>query len=120
MSIPDELSDLLWIRTANDDKYISADDFMSFNVSDSVVVYVGYDQTIPRIPNWLSLWTPLNKSIETSDTILRTYYKSFAGGTITLGGNEGETSSSMYVVLIDPTGRDILPPAPPTGLSVKD
>lgn len=88
----------------NDDKSSSAaNTLISFEVNQAVSVYVAYDTRILESrPSWLLSWEDTGSDLGTNDSDRRLYRKSFASGTIPLGGN-GENHSggySMYTVLV--------------------
>ncbi len=118
--IPDRLVDWFWISTANDDKANSEEKFLEFYAAKAMKIIVGVDADVQTPPAWLQGWTLLDEGIVTNDTAFRLYEKEYAPGMVTLGGNGMSTSSSMYLVLLQPnasTGID-LPPAPPAGVRV--
>ncbi len=106
-SVPSSCSGIQVLRTANADKDSSAENtLISFEVNQAVSIYVAYDTRILESrPAWLSLpsWEDTENDLGTNDASgRRLYRKSFASGTITLGGN-GENHSggySMYSVLV--------------------
>jgi hypothetical protein len=119
-NIPSPYQNLLWIKTANNDKASTGTAFLTFDVNQPVTVYIAYDQSISSIPTWLANWNNEGQLIQTSDTTLNLYSKNFPQGQIALGGNYGTSNDSMYTVLIKPLGQvgDTIPPAPPTGLEI--
>ncbi|MGF1615666.1 MAG: Ig-like domain-containing protein, partial [Gammaproteobacteria bacterium] len=88
------------LRTANNDKNATSDSFLSFDVSQPVTVVVGHDLRITSKPRWLSGWTRTGERLVTNDTTLELFRKDFAAGKVTLGGNAGPSSSSMYTVFL--------------------
>jgi hypothetical protein len=100
-------SGLTFIRTANDDKNRTETAFLSFNVSQTVTVYVAYDIRATSLPNWLSSWTNTGDILGTTDVDRRIYAKQFSAGTVTLGGNAATGmagANSMYSVIIAVSG----------------
>jgi len=119
-SIPADLKNLTWIKTANNDKFSTGDRFLSFRVSSSVIVYVGYDERIGNLPSWLKDWNETDYIIQDDQGVrFRCYSKNFAPGWVYLGGNYGTDASNMYVVLVQTIGRGKVeypePPAPRSG-----
>ncbi len=104
-SIPDSLKGLLWIQTANDDKNSDVEEFLTFNLSQSSMIFVAYDNRISPLPVWLSEdWTLFEGHIvDSRNTIFDIYYKAYDGGEVSLGGNCGSMDDNMYLVLIGPT-----------------
>jgi hypothetical protein len=74
-------------------------------VNQPVSVSVAYDVRNTPKPAWLSPFTDTGKNLVTSDTTLRLVARTFAAGTITLGGNAGGGSGSMYAVIVQPLGQ---------------
>lgn len=66
-SVPSYLEGASFIQTANDDKYKTANTFLTAFYKKSVVVYVGYDPRSKTIPAWLSTWTKTTDRINTTD-----------------------------------------------------
>ncbi len=106
-SVPDDLRNFLWIKTANDDKNVTAPDHLSFDLNNEATVYVGYDHRAAALPDWLADgFTDTGKTIQVSDELeyLNVYHKKCSAGTVTLGGNKtgGENGAkSNYVVFLD-------------------
>jgi len=91
------------IRTANDDKSSTGEDFLTFHVNRDVSVFVAHWSTIKVIPKWL------RESFESTDLILNSgqedyylYQKDFPAGRISLGGNieSEEEDHAMYSVIV--------------------
>ncbi len=101
-SVPPELAGKTYIKTANDDKSSSGISFLSFEVNQDVSVYVAHDDRIITKPVWLSSFADTGEKLVTSDTPLSLYEKDFSAGTVTLGGNGGDVTSSMYSVIVVP------------------
>ena len=120
-SIPGSLDGYAWLVTANNDKNVINDNFISFKVNRETNVYVAYDirqVESNSVPLWLQSWERMNLKIETTDeTDFVCYTKTITNGSVTLGGNEGNNSSSMYLVLIGGM-VDTTPPYPPGGFSL--
>ncbi|MBN1781603.1 Ig-like domain-containing protein [bacterium] len=108
-SVPPSLNGLIWLKTANDDKTNREPDFLSFNVSDSSEVYVGYDAQIAAFPNWLSGWEACGEQVvDSRGTQYNLYTKRFSAGEVVLGGNCGTLDDNMYVVALQSFGSDEL------------
>ncbi len=114
-TIPAGLSGQSRIVTANNDKYATDAAFLTFRVSKHVHVYVAYDRDVTTPPFWLQSWNRTDWLVETSDSPFICFKKYFPPGLVTLGGNEGVGSNSMYLVFMTPA-EDASPPAPPSGL----
>ncbi|UCD02612.1 MAG: fibronectin type III domain-containing protein [Candidatus Aenigmatarchaeota archaeon] len=100
-NIPSAYEGLLWIKTANNDKGSTGDNFLTFDVNKDVTVYVGYASISP-IPAWLNTWTEENQQVTTTILNYDLYSKNYSAGQIGLGGNEG--GDSMYIVLLRDVG----------------
>lgn len=97
ISVPSAYSGLNYLRTANDDKNASGNQFLSFDLSEAGTVYVGYDIRNTTLPAWLQTWADTGDRLVTTDTTFKLYKKEFTAGTVYLGGNE--FGNSMYVAL---------------------
>lgn len=117
-SIPSAYNGMCWIKTANDDKYSSGNDFLTFDVDQDVTVYVAYDSR-GTFSNPGGGWTDTGDSVGTTDVSLNLWSQAFTAGTISLPGNTvmGSGAGSMYVVLIQgvglPTPTPTATPRPP-------
>ncbi len=103
--IPDSLSNLLWIQTANEDKLERADDFLQFSLKCSSNVYIGFDSNNPSLPRWLnsSKWDRYDGQITDSrGSQFDLYFTQEDSGTVVLGGNCGGPEDNMYFVIIEP------------------
>ena len=104
-SVPDTLTDLLWIRTANDDKLHKDDDFLSFTLQQDAILYVGYDAQMPSTPEWIQDWEKMDEQVmDSRGAVFNMYKKQFFTGDISLGGNSGTTDDNMYIVLVQSIG----------------
>jgi hypothetical protein len=115
IDVPSEYSDLDYIMTANDDKWLTDEAFLSFDVTEDVIIYVAYDSRASSVPNWLSSWTDTGRTIFTTDAPRRIYEKEFTQGTVILGANYASGvsgSGSKYSVIIARQGE---PPWPLLG-----
>jgi hypothetical protein len=90
-----------YIETANNDKYSTASSYLTFTVNQDVTVYVAHDDVITSKPSWLSSFTDTGENFTTSNGATYSLYrKDFNAGTVSLGGNAGGASSSMYSVVV--------------------
>ncbi|MFC1479514.1 Ig-like domain-containing protein [Planctomycetota bacterium] len=120
--LPQELDGLTWIKTANNDKFNTAVDFLTFQVNQEVTVYIGYDHraflNTPNLPAWMSDFTDTGLRISVTDggaSPLHVYEKKNTDPVITLGGNVqgGSTGAgSNYVIIIKGEGGSPPPPPP--------
>ncbi len=108
--IPAEYQGLLWIKTANDDKDSTENNFLTFQVNREASVYVAYDDRATSLPDWLNdEFTATGDSIEVNDVGVNTlniYEKTFSQGEVALGGNMASGAvgaESMYVVILSTT-----------------
>lgn len=116
--VPDQFQGLDYLRTANDDKYSVADDFITFQVDQPVTVYVAHTQDQLNVPGWLLAWNPTLEIIETSDRDLHVYQKIFNAGIVSLGDND--SAPSMYSVLVGGIANPITLPDPETDTNSSD
>ena len=125
-SLPDLYKGHILMRTSNDDKYDTASAFLSFDVNQSVTVFVAYDGRISSPPTWLANgFTKTDYPISVSDMAMHLdmWQKDFPAGTVSLGGNaasgfSSDVDYSMYSILIKGASGDSDPPAPPVGLTI--
>jgi uncharacterized repeat protein (TIGR02543 family) len=107
-AVPGFLNNASFIRTANDDKSSKTTSLLSFNLTQSATVYVGYDPRAATLPAWLSSWQKLSSQLGINDSKidhLDIYSKGFPGGTVSLGGNLASPAAgaqNMYVVMALP------------------
>jgi hypothetical protein len=109
-SLSPTLANGVLLRTANDDKAVTAATHLKFTVSAPANVFVAYDKRATSSPTWLqSGWTLTSDALSTSDagaSPLRIYKKSVTSGQHTLGGNHhgGNTGAgSNYFVIVRPS-----------------
>ncbi len=121
-SVPIDLEDATYIKTANDDKGSDIGSFISFDINQNVTVYVAHDYRIISKPSWMALFTDTKEDIVTTDSTLSVYARDFPAGTVILGGNEG-AGYSMYSIAVKPksssSSPDSISPSPPAGLRKK-
>ena len=109
-SVTTTLNNAVFIKTPNDDKFVTATAALSFTISQSATVYVGYDPLATRLPVWLNGWEKLSEKVGINDpriSYLQVYRKSFAAGRVTLGGNLASPaagSKNTYLVAVKPGG----------------
>jgi hypothetical protein len=105
--LPDTLKDLLWIKTANDDKMNREEDFLTFTLNQKADVFIAYDSQIAALPRWLLDWTLEDETIvDSRGTEFDVYSKTFPQGPVTMGGNCGTSDDNMYFVMIHPHEMD--------------
>jgi hypothetical protein len=116
-SIPACLEGATYIRTANNDKSSTGDEFVTFELSSDATVYIVHDNRIAPKPSWMDSFTDTGKDIVTTDVDFSVFEKDFSAGTVTLGGN-GESSGSMYTIIVKESNTEG-PEAPcPFGLRI--
>jgi len=119
-TIPTTLNNVTYLQTANDDKNSSGPSFLSFDVNQSVTVYVAHDIRITPKPAWLAAFLPTGEALVTTDTTLNLFSRSFSTGTITLGGNHETTSGlSMYTVAVVGQGGAVIDTTPPSAPTIE-
>jgi hypothetical protein len=106
-SIPASMNGVLWLKTANDDKTSKDSEFLTFNVTDSTLVFVAYDAQISEIPVWLTMWdSGSGEIVDSRGNSYHLYSKSYSTGQVTLGGNEGSMDDNMYLVALQSLGAE--------------
>lgn len=113
--IPDHYEGLDFLQTANDDKFVSREDAITFTVTQPATVFVAYDSRISVLPTWLSDWTRTPDHWNGAKVGTDVYAKDFPAGQVTLGGNE--MGYSMYNVAVAPQGGAQPPTEPPAAPS---
>lgn len=108
-AIPDSLEDLLWIKTANDDKTEDDSEFLKVYLAESAIVYVAYDARVKNLPSWLGDWESIdqNQIIDSRGMKFNIYAKEMAKGEVYLGGNEGTIDDNMYLILVRSLGNTL-------------
>jgi hypothetical protein len=109
--IPNAYEGLDFLRTANDDKFVSSTAAISFAVAQPVTVYVAYDSRIPVLPSWLSDWVDTGDEWRGTGVQTDVYRRDFPAGRIDLGGNE--MGFNMYSLAVGPQGGATPPPVQP-------
>ncbi|MHC4739604.1 MAG: right-handed parallel beta-helix repeat-containing protein, partial [Planctomycetota bacterium] len=100
-TIPGWLVGETYIKTAMDDKQITGDNFLSFDTNQDVAVYVAHDDRITPKPTWLQSFVDIGDDILCAGATYSLYEKDYPQGTVMLGGNGGQSSSTaMYTVVI--------------------
>jgi hypothetical protein len=99
-----ESKNLIWIKTANDDKASTGLDFLVFEVNVPVVVWLIHDKRV-AVTTWMTdlKFQKTDLTMDVTDTgasPLEVFKAEFPAGKISLGGNEGG-GNSMYVVAIE-------------------
>ncbi len=105
-SIPDTLKDLVWLKTANDDKTVDDEEFLKLYLKESALVHVAYDARVKNLPSWLDEWSELEDTqiVDSRGMKFDIYQKEFAKGEFILGGNEGTMDDNMYTVMVRSLG----------------
>jgi hypothetical protein len=101
--VPAGLIGATYIETAMNDRSVSAQpDFMTFEVPQPVEVFVGFDNRCSKLPDWLKGWERTTRVIRSSTDSchLVLYRKSFAAGTVTIGGPKAPGVAAMYTVVV--------------------
>jgi hypothetical protein len=116
-----------WIRTANDSKTFTGPTLVTFKVTRPAEVFIAHRDDIPNKPSWLIDWTNTAERMVNSEPKNHTLFrKNFpAGATVSLGNN-GDTSSGLYSIIVRalpdatptplPTPTRTQSPTPPSGL----
>ena len=96
-----------WIKTANDDKSVSANPHLQFTLSAPASVFIGFDTRSASEPPWLATgFTPTGEILDVADPDrsqeFRLERRDFAAGAVALGGNLPSSATSNYVVFAKP------------------
>ena len=110
--LPDFLTGMNFIRTANDDKRADENDatFLCFTIDADATVYVLYDSRAGSQPPWLtSAYADKHEqaAIHTDTNMadgFEIYYAEQSAGEICMGGNGNRGAGSNYIVVVGPPG----------------
>lgn len=108
-NLPEKLRRVLWLKTANSDRWRTDDNFLTFQVESNIKLYIGYDSRATSIPAWLEQnFAKTDKKVAVSDLSHQfvLWERTCPAGKIVLGGNlanGANGSKAMYVVLIEGT-----------------
>ena len=99
--VPSAYQNKTYIKTANDDRGSTGDSFITFDINRDAIVYVAHDDRLSN-PSWMSTFTDTGDHLTSSDNsnTFSLYSKVFTAGTVTLGGNYGDGTVSMYSVVV--------------------
>jgi len=103
--VPTVLDGSIQIVTANSqsDKAATADNFLSFELSQEATVYIAYDQRQAQRPDWLNDWRVTGEQIVNNHSVVYTVLsKTCAMGRVVLGGNHATEDDNMYLAFIKP------------------
>jgi WD40 repeat protein len=105
-SIPSEFVGQMYLKGRNNDKNRSEVPFLTFMLNQPATLYLAYDNRITTLPSWASDWTATGQTLSATDAtgnlVRNVYQKTFAAGTVSLGGNSGTVNNAMYTVIIVP------------------
>jgi len=110
--LPEEKQKLLWLKTANSDRWRTDTEFLSFQVEKPVKVLVGYDSRALNVPYWLQEnFKKTNMTVEVSDVshCFEVWEHICEAGEFKLGGNLANGASgakAMYTIMIEAVGDD--------------
>jgi hypothetical protein len=125
-TVPSIVNGQTFIKTTNADKGVLPGNptFMTFTLGQSAKVYVAHDSHIPLRPTWLTAnFMDTGVAVTSQQTSLASFelfVNSYpSGAMVTLGSNipvGGNTSNSMYTVIVVPTATDTTAPTVPSTL----
>lgn len=108
ISMPSEVVGAAGIKTLNDEKTNSTDNYVQFDLGHDADVYIAYDSRGISLPNWMSDYSATGTSIAVTDSEaspLQLYKKTFDAGQVVLGGNMATGAvgaNTNYMVLVVP------------------
>jgi hypothetical protein len=107
--LPDFLTGVQVIQTANDDKNAPATDetFLCFELSTPATVYVLFDSRATTFPAWLTAGFSNTHvaAVESTDSNMgkfTIFYEDFPNGKVCMGGNSAPGAASNYIVMAGP------------------
>jgi hypothetical protein len=95
-TVPSHYLGLEVIRLANNDKWVSTSDYVTFTSTVAQNVCVGWDQSV-AVPNWLSSWTRTGDQL-LGHVTLQVFRKPVAAGNVRIPG--ASTHNNNYLLLI--------------------
>ncbi|TDF98681.1 hypothetical protein [Paenibacillus piri] len=100
-AVPASVAASDWIRTANDSKTFTGTTLVSFKVNSAADVYVAHNDSITPKPAWMSGWTNTNEVVKNNqNNTYSLYKKSFNTGTTVSLGDNGNTSTALYMIIV--------------------
>ena len=100
---PDYLSGSLRIITANDDKMVTDDPFLTFELTGGAKCVLAYDARIDSVPDWMSDWKSTGeKIIDSRSNVFDLYETYLSEGGVDLGANYGGPEDNMYQLYFIP------------------
>jgi len=110
-SVPGKYKGLKYLQTRNADRFLGTASAVAFETNRPVSVLVAYDtRGTANPPAWLTSWTATGDTLTSTTGAYGVYRKEFAGGTVSLGGNE--LGFNAYGVIVDDgTALGNAPPA---------
>jgi hypothetical protein len=110
--IPPRLHGLPAVQTANVDYDTGSPSSLQFCLTQSARIYVAYESSVKRVPEWLRQFEPENMRIEIEDEFalirrtMQLYGKDYPPGIVSLGGNQAEGYEGdvivNYFVIVQP------------------
>lgn len=99
LSVPDNLANVEFIRTACDSKMYTGQ-LASFKADKDIAVYAAVDTRVNAKLDWLKSWIDTGSAIVTSNDVQLELFRTTAksGETVILGTNGGENESANYIV----------------------
>lgn len=112
VSVPTAFQGKEYIKTANDDKVATANNFLTFTLNSPATVYVAYEGVNAPRPTWLAGWTAESEVITTDVTdaparILMS--KAFSAGSVILGGANNPAGNNYEVIVVGGNSGPIPP-----------
>jgi hypothetical protein len=106
-SLPSALLGGVLIRTANDDRYVTVANHLTFSVTRTSTITVAHDGRATSLPTWLNdgTWTDTGKVLRRDSRTYRLFSKIVSAGNVTLGGNQQGVrvgNIANYVVIVQP------------------
>lgn len=102
-SVPATVAGADWIRTAADSRTYTGSTLVTFTVNKDCDVYVAHSDSIEIKPSWLDNWVDSGYDLvnnESNPKIFSLYMKAFAAGSIVSFGDNGDTGSGMYTIIV--------------------
>ena len=104
-AVPPELNNQIMIKTANNDKSLTAPEVVTVDVNMPATIYVAVDSRGDASMDWLASYTNSGLTIKTDVLVYNVYKKSVAAGTVSFGGNKNggnDEAKANYFVIAAP------------------
>ncbi len=106
-SVPAAYLGLTNLLTANDEKFVNTNPYLTFTLTVPSTVYAAFDARSTKLPSWLDKpsWVKTGEQVKTTDTTFWLYKRTFPAGPVVLGSNNmwpQRGAQSHYFLFVAP------------------